>query len=149
MLVTGHIGDWEAGVGALPWLGVSPVYAIAKPPRNRPLSILVQREREKRGVRLLPRKGAMRDAPKVLRAGGAIGMLLDQRARQRPILAPFFGRPARCDRTAGVLLKRLRAPVLICACYRAEEPLRYRLVFQSASGRTSSPARSPWRSPPA
>ena len=58
-----------------------------------------------------------------------IGMLLDQRARKKPVLAPFFGRPARCDRSAGVLMKRLGAPVLLVACYQTERPLYFRAHF--------------------
>lgn len=129
VLLTGHIGNWEAAIAAAPWVGLDPVYAVAKPPKNRPLSILAQREREMRGIRLLPRRGAMRDAPKVIRAGGAIGMLLDQRARKRPVLAPLFGRLARCDRSAGVLMKRLGVPVLVSATTLTDRPLHYRVEF--------------------
>jgi KDO2-lipid IV(A) lauroyltransferase len=129
VLLTGHIGNWEAAIAAAPWVGLDPVYAVAKPPNNRLLSIMAQRERESRGIRLLPRRGAMRDAPKVIRAGGAIGMLLDQRARKRPVLAPLFGRPARCDRSAGVLMKRLGCPVLVSATTLTDRPLHYRVEF--------------------
>ena len=129
IIVTCHVGDWEAGLAAAPWLGFGPVYGVAKPLKNRPLSISAQRERELRGIRLLPRRGAMRAATKILRASGTITMVLDQRARKRPVLAPFFGRPARCDRSAGVLMKRLGAPVLIASCTLTDEPLRYRFEF--------------------
>ena len=44
-------------------------------------------------------------------------MLLDHRPRQKPVMAPFFGRPARCDRSAGVLLRRVRVPLLFYAGY--------------------------------
>lgn len=116
VFVTAHLGNWELLVGLAPWLGLDPTYAIAKPMRNRPLSRATQAAREERGIRLLPRRGAMADAPRILAAGGALGMLLDQRARVKPVYAPFFGRPARCDRSAGVLLRRLRAPVVIVFC---------------------------------
>jgi lauroyl/myristoyl acyltransferase len=122
--VTGHIGDWETGSAILPWLGCDPLYAISKPPRNLPLSVHVQRTREARGIRLLPRRGAMQHAAAVIRSGGTLAMVLDQRARTRPVFAPFFGRMARCDRSAGVLLRRLRAPVVIGACW-IEGPWRW------------------------
>lgn len=127
ILATPHVGDWETGSGVIPWLGFDPFYAVIKPPRNRPLSAHMQKLRERRGIRLLPRRGAMRDAPAVVRGGGMLGLLLDQRARKRPVLAPFFGRQARCDRSAAVLLKRLRAPVVFGACYRLPTPWRWRL----------------------
>lgn len=128
VLVSAHVGDWEVGTAVMPWLGFDPLYSISKPPKNRWLSVHVQRMREARGMRLLPRRGAMQFAPAVVRAGGTLAMMLDQRARVKPVLAPFFGRPARCDRSASVLLRRLRAPLVFAACYRTGEPLRWRFV---------------------
>ena len=129
VIISGHIGNWEVSVAAAPMSGLDPLYAVAKPASNRSLSKLVQRDREKLGVRLLPRKGAMAAAPTVIRSGGTLGLLLDHRARVKPMLAPFFGRPARCDRSAAVLIRRLRAPILVCACYRTEEPFRFRMEY--------------------
>ena len=71
----------------------------------------------------------MSGAPAILRAGGALGLLLDQRARKKPVVVPFFGRPARCDRSAGVLMRRLRVPVVVVGCFRGDEPLTWRWVF--------------------
>lgn len=130
IVVTAHVGDWEAGSACLPWVGFDPFYAIAKPPKNRALSVRLQALREARGVRTLPRRGAMEHAPKVLRAGGTLAMLLDQRARKRPVVAPFFGRAANCDRSAAVLVKRCSAPVMFVACYRKPERWRWKLVCE-------------------
>jgi KDO2-lipid IV(A) lauroyltransferase len=127
ILATPHVGDWETGAGVMPWVGFDPFYVVSKPPRNRPLSVHAHRMRERRGVRLLPRRGAMQEAAAVVQGGGALGLMLDQRARKRPVMAPFFGRMARCDRSAAVLLKRLRAPIVFAACYRTGTPWRWRL----------------------
>ncbi len=129
IVVTPHIGDWEAGSALLPWLGFDPLYVISRPPKNRPLSVHMQAIREARGLRALPRRGAMRHVPAILRAGGSVAMMLDQRARQNPVYAPFFGRRARCDRSAGVLLKRLSAPIVFGACYRTARPYRWHFVM--------------------
>lgn len=126
LVVSAHIGHWEGALSTMPWLGFSPCYAVIKPPKNRPLSILSQKEREARGINVLGRRGAMTDVTKVIKAGGSVVMLLDQRARKRPVIAPFFGRPARCDRSVGVLVKRLRVPVVLCACTLTDVPQRYR-----------------------
>jgi KDO2-lipid IV(A) lauroyltransferase len=125
IVVTAHVGDWEGGSAILPWVGFDPVYAVSKPPKNRPLSEYLQRMRERRGLRLLPRRGAMRHARAILDAGGTLILLLDQRSNHKPVLAPFFGRMARCDRSAGVLMRRLGAPVLIGAGFKTERPFFY------------------------
>lgn len=126
LLVMAHLGNWEAGAFGIRALGVDLV-TVTKPPRNRPLSVALQRQREARGLFILPRRGAMKYAPRVVACGRALSLMLDQRARARPVIAPFFGRPARCDRSAGVLVRRLRAPVLFAFCEVCQEPPRFRL----------------------
>jgi KDO2-lipid IV(A) lauroyltransferase len=129
IVVTPHLGDFEAGALALTHLGFSPVYAVAKPPNNVYLSRVVQRKREQRGFRLLHRYGAMQDAAQILDAGGTLALLLDQRARRRAVIAPFFGRLAHCERGAGVLMRRMKVPVLMSWCEALERPWTYRMHF--------------------
>ena len=126
IVVSGHIGDWEMCARIASAVGFRPLYAISKPPSNYPLSVEFQRLRESWGMRLLPRRGAMQFAPKVIQGKATLGMLLDQRARKRPVMVPFFGRDARCDRSAGVLLRRLRCPVVFIAAFKQPEDLRWR-----------------------
>jgi len=129
VIVSGHMGDWETGAVMLTWAGFGPLYVVSKAPKNRWLSVHAQRLRESRGLRLIPRRGAMEFVPAIVRAGGAVALLLDQRARQKPVSAPFFGRTAQCDRSASVLVRRLRVPIVFGACYRTADPRRYRLVL--------------------
>ena len=129
IVVTPHLGDFEAGALALTRLGFGPVFAVSRPPRNRYLSVVVQRQREARGFRLLHRHGAMEDVSKILAARGTLVLLLDQRARRRTVLAPFFGRLAHCERGPGILMRRLSAPVLIAWCEALERPWQYRMHF--------------------
>jgi KDO2-lipid IV(A) lauroyltransferase len=129
IVVTPHLGDFEAGAFALPRIGLSPVYVVSRPPRNRFLSIAVQRQRDARGFRLLHRHGAMEDVSKILKAGGTLVMMLDQRARKRTVVAPFFGRPANCERAPGILMRRLSVPVLVGWAEALERPWHYRVHF--------------------
>ena len=120
-----HVGDWEANGLVMPAFGFQPFYAVARPPRNAPLSRFVQQQRERYGMRILPRHGAVAAIPRVVAAGGMVGLLMDQRARKKTVLAPFFGRPAHCERTIAVLVKRLRTPLLLSCCYVTDVPFRY------------------------
>ncbi|MFT5048897.1 MAG: KDO2-lipid IV(A) lauroyltransferase [Chlamydiales bacterium] len=128
LLVTGHLGHWELAPGVLSALAEQPLYVVGKAPKNRPLSKRIQHMREALGVRVLPRRGAMRSIPTVLRGNGQVAMLLDQRAHLKPIIAPFFGRPACCDRSAAVLIRRLKVPIAIGCCFATETPWRFRVV---------------------
>jgi Kdo2-lipid IVA lauroyltransferase/acyltransferase len=127
LIVSGHVGNWEAAFAVLPALGLHPVYGVAKPPKNKFLSQSLQASRERFGVRVLSRKGAMAAAPTILRAGGTIGLVIDQRTSGRALLVPFFGRLARCERAPAVLLKRQRVPIVLLSCRMAARPLHYEL----------------------
>jgi KDO2-lipid IV(A) lauroyltransferase len=127
LFVGAHVGAWEAVLALLPRLGFEPFYVVSRPPRNRPLSRYAQAKRERLGVRLIPRHGAVETMSEILAAGGYVALLLDQRARRRTVLAPFFGRPAHCERVPGVLARRLRVPIGFGACYETGKPFRYEL----------------------
>jgi KDO2-lipid IV(A) lauroyltransferase len=131
ILVSAHVGDYFAAAAVGDWVGFKPVYAVSRPPRNRPMSLAVQRTHERLGLRLLHRHGAIREIPRIVAAGGTVVLLLDQRARGRTVIAPFFGRPAHCERAIGVLIRRLRVPIVMVACYTEPEPFHYRLTMPS------------------
>lgn len=129
LMVSPHLGNWEVPMLVLPTLGVHPLYGVAKPPKNLYLSRAVQASRERNGSRILSRKGAMAAAPAILKAGGTIAMVIDQRTSGRAMLVPFFGRLARCERAPGVLLKRQRVPIVLSHCLEGPKPLTYRIFF--------------------
>lgn len=124
-----HLGNWEAGSAVLPALGVRPLHVVARPPRNRPLSAHLQRARLARGIAVLPRRGGMAEAARLLRSGAWIAFLPDQRPRKRWVIAPFFGRPARCERGVTALARRLDVPLVVAACTYSDAPMTFRVRF--------------------
>jgi KDO2-lipid IV(A) lauroyltransferase len=129
LAIVPHVGYWEGlpAIGAA--LGFRPAYVVSRPPRNRPLSRFAQATRERRGYRLIHRRGAIESLTRIVAAGGYVGLMLDQRARGKTLVAPFFGRPALCERSVPVLVRRLKKPLFFAACYRTERPFHYRAVF--------------------
>lgn len=131
LVVVPHVGMWEALPAISPSLGFHPAYVVSRPPRNRFLARHAQRTREERGYRLIPRHGAIEHLMAAVEGGGFVGLMLDQRARGKTVVAPFFGRPANCERSIAVLVRRLKRPVLFAACYRTAQPYRYKAVFDT------------------
>ncbi len=129
ILVTPHLGDFEAGALTIPLLGLGPAYVVSRPPRNRYMSIAFQSQRDARGYRLLHRRGAMEDVSKIFRAKGSLILMLDQRARRSPTVAPFFGRLAHCERAPAILMRRLQVPVFTVWCEALPQPWKYRMHF--------------------
>jgi len=120
ILLSAHVGFWEACCPAICGMGWVPSYGVGKAPRNDFVARDLRLARESQGMRVIPRRGAMTAVPAAVRAGASVGMLLDHRPRQKPVYAPFFGRLAACDRSAGVLLRRVKAPLVFYACYSQE-----------------------------
>jgi KDO2-lipid IV(A) lauroyltransferase len=124
-----HVGNWEIAGLLHTTMGLDPVYAVAKAPRNDPLSRHMQRTREQQGGRLLPQLEAMKSVPAAIRGGGSVMFMLDHRPRRKPVFAPFFGRPAACGRSAGVLLRRVGAPIVFYSCCRSNGARPYELQY--------------------
>jgi Kdo2-lipid IVA lauroyltransferase/acyltransferase len=131
LMITPHVGDWEAGSALVPTFCGNAFYAVVKPPRNRPVSKHLLEVRESRGIGVLPRRGGMNMLGKLLQSGAWIGLLLDHRPNGKHVIAPFFNRPALCERSAATLIKRMKAPLAFGSTYLTERPWHYRTVINA------------------
>jgi len=127
ILVSAHLGNWEVlGLAArAAGLAIARVYRAIENPH---LDTLVARMRDN-GAPLIP-KGARgaREAMALLQAGGALGLLLDQKMNDG-IEARFFGRPAMTAPAAAQLALRFRCPLVPVRCERLG-PARFRLTVE-------------------
>lgn len=115
VLVGGHLGNWELVGAAL--ARALPLQVLARSSYDPRWTRLIARWREAVGVGSLwvDRPGALRRALALLRAGGAVGLLIDQPLRRGGCLVPFFGRPAPTS-TLAVALARATGAALLLAC---------------------------------
>lgn len=93
ILITAHFGNWEwanAAFGALGYRGGS----IARPLDNSRLNDYVKSVRERTGMRIFDKQGAIRKALRALRANECVGVLLDQDGGRQGLMSPFLGKPA-------------------------------------------------------
>ena len=89
-----HFGNWEI-VPATIARAVCPIASVGRPPDNPHVARIVDELRTRFGNRALEKRGAVREMFRILRSGGTLGLLLDQRVRaDEAIAVPFFGRPA-------------------------------------------------------
>ncbi|MGE5345422.1 MAG: lysophospholipid acyltransferase family protein [Acidithiobacillales bacterium] len=127
--LTPHLGSWEYAALATAAHGF-PVSVVGRPLDNPLLDRLVQRLRTRSGNAVIPKADAARPILKLLREGGTIGILADQRARKPDaVIVPFFGRPAATTSSLARLVDRTEALVVLAACIRIA-PARYRLRFE-------------------
>lgn len=113
IFVTGHLGNFEL-------LGAKiaqelPLWVVARPQSPASWQI-IKSTREKLGMKVIEKFGSVKEALKVLRQGGALGLLVDQHAGEGAgaKIVQFFGRPASVFKTPALLASRTEAPLVFC-----------------------------------
>jgi KDO2-lipid IV(A) lauroyltransferase len=129
-LLGAHHGYWEiSGRPIGLYRGV--IHTVARPADNPHLDRELSRLRRGLGYAVIPKRGAARRMLQVVRAGGRVGILPDQRVQEREgILVPFFGHPALTTPVLARLSIRDRCPVVPVFAY-PEPGGRYRLVIRA------------------
>jgi KDO2-lipid IV(A) lauroyltransferase len=106
-----HYGNWELLAAAHARIGV-PLSVVVRPLDNPWLEALLARGRERSGLRLIPKRQAVRGVRAALGRGECVGILLDQNAGRDGVFVPFFGHLASTSRSLAVLALKTRAPVV-------------------------------------
>lgn len=111
IMVSGHLANWEISPLAVARQGV-PLHLFFRAPNNPLIAPLYDKIRALAKGELLPkgRDGARR-ALKLLKDGGHLGMLVDQKMNDG-IPVPFFGRPAMTAPAAAALALRFKCPIV-------------------------------------
>lgn len=123
MVITGHHGNWEL-VGAVSASFGMPLKVIYRPAQNRWVNRLVLLARRYFTGGLLPKgKDAATGALAHLKAGGHLGVLIDQKLNEG-VAVPFLGRDAMTSPVAARLAVRFRCPVIAIRAER-EKGARY------------------------
>jgi KDO2-lipid IV(A) lauroyltransferase len=125
IFLTGHIGAWELlsfGWSALEY----PISFLVRPIDNPRIEEMVEGVRTRFGNKAIDKKSAARQALRVLREGGTLGILSDLNTQEfEGVFVPFFGKLA-CT-TAGVATLALKTDAVViptCAVWN-EEKQRY------------------------
>jgi KDO2-lipid IV(A) lauroyltransferase len=116
ILVTAHVGNWELVGYAISTLGF-PMHAVYRPFDLKPLDTWVRETRERRGLNLVSKFGAVRALPPLLANGEPVGLVADQSGGDRGIFAPFFGRLTSTYKSIGILAMQTNA-TLVCGFAR-------------------------------
>jgi KDO2-lipid IV(A) lauroyltransferase len=108
VLVGGHLGNWELGVGALATSGF-PVTAVVRRQRNPLFDRRILGIRRGFGFQVIDRGHATRPALEALGRNRIVVLIADQDARRTGIFVPFFNRLASTPRGPAVLTHRAGA----------------------------------------
>jgi len=147
ILVSGHLANWEILPAALLAAGL-PMASIHRAPDNPVVARQLRRIRRRAtgGIALpLFPKGAAgaRAALRHLAAGGALGILADQKMNDG-IAAPFMGHLAMTPAAPAQLALRFRCPVLLGRVIRLG-PARFRVIVEPPLAQPDAPPREALR----
>jgi KDO2-lipid IV(A) lauroyltransferase len=129
MIVTGHFGNWELGGYVLGLLGFH-IHPVARPLDNPYLDDFLRQFREKKGQRLLAKKGDFDEMQSLLASGGVLATLADQDAGQRGLFVDFFGRPASTLKAIALLALEYKVPIAVAFARNLGSPFEYEMVTE-------------------
>jgi KDO2-lipid IV(A) lauroyltransferase len=116
LALTGHLGNWEAGIPYLARHGM-PVTAVWKPQANPYVANYLDGLRRKLGFEAIPMPDARLAVPAALRAGKFVAMVADQAPIRGDTRASFFGRSTRTFSGPGHFAAQTGAPVVVGAIF--------------------------------
>lgn len=112
ILITGHCGNWEVLGYTVGLLGF-PIHALYRPLDLKPLDRWVRETRQRRGLSLVDKFGAVERLPGLVAQGERIAFVADQNGGDRGLFVPYFGRLASAYKSVGLLALHTRASVVV------------------------------------
>ncbi len=121
IFLTGHLGVWE--LHSFGWSALEyPLSFLVRPLDNPKVEEMIEAVRTRFGNRAIDKQSAARQALRVLREGGTLGILSDLNTQTREgVFVPFFGKLA-CT-TAGIATLALKTDAVViptCAVWNKE-----------------------------
>jgi KDO2-lipid IV(A) lauroyltransferase len=110
LLVTGHYGNFEIIGYLLGEFGFD-IYSIARPFDNRFLNKYLYSVRQRKGQKIIDKKGAAEQMEEIVRQGSTLCFVADQNAGKKGVFVDFFGRKASTYKSIGLLAIQYNLPI--------------------------------------
>ena len=130
LIVTAHLGDWELLAARLVRAGARGA-VVGRERALEPAARFFARMRERNGLRTIRQQESAREALRVLRGGGTLGLVCDLDVKRlHGEFLPFLGRPALTQSAPAALARAARVPLLPARCVFDARSGRWRLSFE-------------------
>ncbi len=129
LVATGHLGNWELSAFTHAFM-TGPMSIVVRPLDNARIDRLVERRRALSGNRLIYKKEAAREILRTLKAGEAVGILIDQNSSlDEGVFVNFFGVKACANAAFVKFAHHTGAAVVPGFALWSDEEKRYILRF--------------------
>jgi len=126
ILLTAHFGNWELLAAYLAVKGY-PMNAIGAQQRDSRITDLIIETRRKLGVKTISKGFNLKSAVKCLKKGEILGILIDQDAKDKGIVAPFLGLPASTPYGPVKMANKLGSKILPVFIVRKDASVRHEI----------------------
>lgn len=120
LLITGHYGNFELMGYLLGVFGFN-VYSIARPLDNRFINNYLYGIREKKGQKIIDKKGASEQMQQLAESNATLCFIADQDAGKKGLFVDFFGRKASTYKSIALLAMSYNMPIGIASCRRIDD----------------------------
>ena len=117
VLAINHIGNWELYAQLIGRVREFPVGAIFQSQRNKYINRLIERSRQRLGLRTFDRRKGYLDAVDLVEKGGVLAILVDQHAGDGALWTPLFRKLASTSPLAAIIAERTGAPLISVAIH--------------------------------
>ncbi len=120
IILTAHIGNWELGGVVLGLLGYK-LMAIALPHKERPVNELFNKQRQSKGISVVPTHLAIRRCLETLKNKGVVAVLADRDFSLNGEPLDFLGRKAIFPKGPAILSVKTNTPIIPLFLVRNED----------------------------
>jgi len=118
---SGHIGSWEAGGSVLGLAFEKKINGLAKKQSNSAMNEIITKAREAHGNKIIWLGVSVRQLIEVLRDGGLVCVVGDQRGPSDNPRINFFGKPTPFYTGAATIINKTKCNVVLCASIRKDD----------------------------
>jgi KDO2-lipid IV(A) lauroyltransferase len=129
IFLTGHYGNWEILGYVLATLGFETT-SVARRMNNPYLNDWLLGVRQKRGQRVLDKRGASMEVADLLANGAVVAFVADQNAGPKGVFVDFFSRKASTYKSIALLAMQFEVPVVVGAARRLDGDFHFRVITQ-------------------
>ncbi len=126
LMLTGHYGNFEI-MGYMLGSFFYNVYSIARPLDNPFINDYLYGIRERKGQKIINKKGATEDMTRLVEEGATLCFIADQDAGRKGVFVDFFGRKASSYKSIGLLAIQYNLPIAVGGCRRVGNDYKFEI----------------------
>lgn len=112
IMIAAHYSNFEIMGYLLSVFGFN-IYSVARPLDNKFINKYLYSIRQKRGQKIIDKKGASEQMQQIVESGGTLCFVADQDAGKKGVFVDFFGRKASSYKSIGLLAIQYNIPIVV------------------------------------